>query len=272
MKNKKILLFTFVVIAVSVVSLFGCTEIVDSNYEQPQETDNIFVEDSIVYRYKNSVVDPADDYDDYHAQIAVEHRIEYEDGMISYDEAAKIIGKEIDYFFPQANISQHEFTLDLSSYSYIDNGTPEYHSQYMNKDDNFVFQMAINAYSGDVRVIDFSDRTRNAHTSSDNLTEELEAELLNRCIILADKYGYSGYKGYYLKQQSGTIADYRLMLILNDTEALRFEFDYVNGNFHSQFFFERTAVDPRIATMDGAKDMVVEAINNMKSIPDTVID
>ena len=94
----------------------------------------------------------------------------------------------------------------------------------------------------------------------------MESELLNRCIILADKYGYSDYKGYYLKQQSGTIADYRLMLILNETEALRFEFNYVDGNFHRQFFFERTAVDPRIATMDGAKDMVVEAINNAKPI------
>ena len=267
MKNKKVMLFTVVVIAVSIVSLLGCTEMVDSNYENPQEIDNIFVEDSIIYKYRNSAVDPADDYDDYHAQMAIDHRIEYEDGMISYDEAAKIIGKEIDYFFPQANISQHEFMLDLSSHNYIDNGTPEYHSQYMNKDDNFVFQMAINAYSGDVRVIDFSDRTRNEHIQSDNLTEELESELLNRCIILADKYGYSDYKGYYLKQQSGTIADYHLMLILNDTEALRFEFDYVDGNFHRQFFFERTAVDPRIATMDDAKDMVVEAINNAKPIP-----
>ena len=266
MKNKKVMLFTVVVIAVSIVSLLGCTEMVDSNYEKPQEIDNIFVEDSIIYKYRNSAVDPADDYDDYHAQMAIDHRIEYEDGMISYDEAAKIIGKEIDYFFPQANISQHEFMLDLSSHNYIDNGTPEYHSQYMNKDDNFVFQMAINAYSGDIRVIDFSDRTRNEHIQSDNLTEELESELLNRCIILADKYGYSDYKGYYLKQQSGTIADYHLMLILNDTEALRFEFDYVDGNFHRQFFFERTAVDPRIATMDGAKDMVVEAINNAKPI------
>lgn len=266
MKNKKVMLFTVVVIAVSIVSLLGCTEMVDSNYEKPQEIDNIFVEDSIIYKYRNSAVDPADDYDDYHAQMAIDHRIEYEDGMISYDEAAKIIGKEIDYFFPQANISQHEFMLDLSSHNYIDNGTPEYHSQYMNKDDNFVFQMAINAYSGDVRVIDFSDRTRNEHIQSDNLTEELESELLNRCIILADKYGYSDYKGYYLKQQSGTIADYHLMLILNDTEALRFEFDYVDGNFHRQFFFERTAVDPIIATMDGAKDMVVEAINNAKPI------
>ena len=267
MKNKKVMFFTVVVIAVSIVSLLGCTEMVDSNYEKPQEIDNIFVEDSIIYKYRNSAVDPADDYDDYHAQMAIDHRIEYEDGMISYDEAAKIIGKEIDYFFPQANISQLEFMLVLSSNNYIDNGTHEYHSQYMNKDDNFVFQMAISAYSGDVRVIDFSDRTRNEHIQSDNLTEELESELLNRCIILADKYGYSDYKGYYLKQQSGTIADYHLMLILNDTEALRFEFDYVDGNFHRQFFFERTAVDPRIATMDDAKDMVVEAINNAKPIP-----
>ena len=265
MKNKKVMLFTIVVIAVSIVSLLGCTEMVDSNYEKPQEIDNIFVEDSVIYKYRNSAVDPADDYDDYHAQMAIDHRIEYEDGMISYDEAAKITGKEIDYFFPQADISQHEFILDLVSYDYIDEGAPEYHSEYI-EPNHYVFQMALNAYSGDVRVINFSDRTRNGYVPSDNLTEELEAELLNRCILLADKYGYSDYQGYYLKQQSGTIADYRLMLILNETEALRFEFNYVDGNFHRQFFFERTAVDPRIATMDGAKDMVVEAINNAKPI------
>lgn len=266
MKNKKILLFTIVVIAASIATLFGCTEIVDSNYEKPQEIDNIFVEDSVIYQYRNSVVDPADDYDDFHAQMAVDHRIQYENGMISYDEAAKIIGKEIDYIFPQANISQHEFILDLVSYDYIEEGAPEYHSEYI-EPNHYVFQIALNAYSGDVRVIDFSDRTRDGYIPSDNLTEELEAELLNRCILLADKYGYSDYQGYYLKQQSGTIAEYHLMLILNETEALRFEFNYVDGNFHRQFFFERTAVDPRIATMDGAKDMVVEAINNAKPIP-----
>lgn len=267
MKNRKIMLFTIVVIAVSIITLFGCTEIVDNNYEKPQEIDNIFIENSVIYKYRNSVVDPSDDYDDYHTQMTVDHRIQYEEGMISYDEAAKIIGKEIDYFFPQANISQHEILLDLVSYDYIDAGTPEYHSKYINEDDNLLFQMALNAYSGDVRVIDFSDRTRGGYIPSDNLTEELEAELLDRCILLADKYGYSDYKGYYLKQQNGTIADYCLMLILNETEALRFEFNYVDGNFHRQFFFERKVVDPRIATMDGAKDMVVEAINNAKTIP-----
>lgn len=266
MKNKKIMLFTIVVIAVSIITLFGCTEIVDNNYEKPQEIDNIFIENSVIYKYRNSVVDPNDDYDDYHAQMAVDHRIDYENGMISYDEAAKIIGKEIDYFFPQADISQHEFILDLVSYDYIDEGAPEYHSEYI-EPNHYVFQIALNAYSGDVRVIDFSDRTRNEYVPSANLTEELETELLNRCILLADKYGYSDYQGYYLKQQSGTIADYSLMLILNETEALRFEFNYVDGNFHRQFFFERKAVDPRIATMDGAKDVVVEAINNAKPIP-----
>ena len=83
MKNKKVMLFTIVVIAVFIVSLLGCTEMVDSNYEKPQEIDNIFVEDSVIYKYRNSAVDPADDYDDYHAQMTIDHRIEYEDGMIA---------------------------------------------------------------------------------------------------------------------------------------------------------------------------------------------
>ena len=60
MKNKVVMLFTIVVIAVSIVSLLGCTEMVDGNYEKPQEIDNIFVEDSVIYKYRNSAVDPAD--------------------------------------------------------------------------------------------------------------------------------------------------------------------------------------------------------------------
>lgn len=268
MKGKKIVIATIAIMITALLFLLGCTKIVDSGYEEPMEADNIFMEDTIIYKYKNAVVDLNDAYDDYHAQMAVDHRIAYESGMISYDAAAKIIGKEIDYFFPEANIREKEFVLTLSSYEYINNGAPEYHSEFIQSEPTpYVFQMDINAFSGDVRVIDFSDRTRGLYTPSDALTAELEAELLDRCILLADKYGYSDYKGYYLKQQSGTIADYRLMLILNETEALRFEFDYVNGNFHRQFFFEKTAIDPRIATMDGAKDMVVEAINNMKHIP-----
>ena len=268
MKGKKIVIATIAIMITALLFLLGCTKIVDSGYEQPKEADNIFMEDTITYKYKNAVVEPNDNYDDYNAQMAVDHRIAYESGMISYDAAAKIIGKEIDYFFPEANIREKEFVLNLASYDYINNGAPEYHAEFVEPEPTpYVFQMAINAFSGDVRVISFSDRTRNGYIPSDNLTEELEAELLNRCILLADKYGYSDYQGYYLKQQSGATPDYRLMLILNETEALRFEFNYVDGNFHREFFFEKTAVDPRITTMDGAKDMVVEAINNMKPIP-----
>ncbi len=272
MKNRKVLYLTVLIIIFFVRTLFGCSKIIDASYEQPKEINNKFVEDVVVYNYRNTTVDPADEYDDYNAQMTADHRINYEEGMISYDEAAKIMGKEIDYFFPQANIADKEFLLDLVSYDYIEEGTPEYHADYVNTVDNYVFQMAINAYSADVRVIYLSDRSKDSYAASDALTAELETELLGRCILLADRYGYSDYKGYYLKQQNGTMTGYRLMLILNETDALRFEFDYVNGQFHREFLFEKTAIDPRIASMDSAKDMVAEAINSMKPIPESFIN
>lgn len=254
---KKTIIITFAMLIVfGGVVIFGASK-VSSQWQTPQQDDvdisTVSPVERVEQEYKIYNFQTADNCDEIYRSLAefkMMHAIDFEEGMLTMEQAASYCGTAIEKHYPEYSLEDKNFLITLVKYPYTTNAVysvlymeyietekTEHYESYLLP--YFEVQCEIDAYTGKVFKLSQSHYGNDIDRDEIKLTDELTEKLVEKAVGITDGLGYSGYKKYMvIENPTNTSID---VMISTENDILAVGLISVNGELEFHRFNRETS-------------------------------
>ncbi len=253
---KKTIIITIAMLCVfGAVVMFGANR-VSTDWQQPSEDDVEISTISPVERveeeykiYNFQTVNNCDEIYRSTADYKKVNAIEFEEGMLTVDQAASYCGTAIEKYYPEYSLEDKNFLIALIKYPYSTNAV--YSATYMEyieieKTEHYEsyllpyleVQCEIDAYTGKVFRLTQSHYGNDTGRDEIVLTAELTEKLAAKAVEVMEELGYSDYKKYMVEENlTNTAAE---IYVSTENDIMYIGLISVNGELKFNSFNKET--------------------------------
>lgn len=253
---KKTIIITIAMLCVfGAVVMFGADK-VSTDWQQPSEDDVEISTVSPVERveqeykiYNFQTVDNCDEIYRSAAEYKMVHAIDFEEGMLTVDQAASYCGAAIEKYYPEYSLEDKNFLIALIKYPYSTNAVYSVtYMEYIEAEKTgysestllpyFEVQCEIDAYTGKVFRLTQSHYGNDTGRDEIKLTAELTEKLAAKAVEIMEELGYSDYKKYIVSENhTNTAAE---IYVSTENDIMYIGLISVNGEIEFNSFVKES--------------------------------